>query len=96
MCTADESEFFRKSFVVLIDAIVVLGKVDGSISVGITNLKEAFDCSRTFFRTAFKLFLGNLSTKNRVRDRFSGSESRQSTGQRFLGPNFRQENRTGF
>ena len=36
--------------------------------------------------------LGNLSTKNR----FSGSESRQATGQRFLGPNFRQESRTGF
>ena len=39
---------------------------------------------------------GNLSTKNRLRGRFSGSKSRQATGKRFLGPNFRQESRTGF
>jgi hypothetical protein len=31
----------------------------------------------------YKAGLGNLSTKNRVRDRFSGSQSRQATGQRF-------------
>ena len=30
----------------------------------------------------------NLSKKNRLRDRFSGSKSRQATGQRFSGPNF--------
>jgi hypothetical protein len=40
--------------------------------------------------------LGNLSKKNRLRDRFSSSKSRQVTGQRFLRPNFRQESRTGF
>ena len=40
--------------------------------------------------------LGNLSTKNRVRDRFSGSESRQATGQGLSGPNFRHESKTGF
>jgi hypothetical protein len=40
--------------------------------------------------------LGNLSTKNRVRDRISGSNSRQVSGQGFSGPNFRQESRTGF
>jgi hypothetical protein len=43
-----------------------------------------------------KAGIGNLSTKNRVRDRSSGSESEQATGQRFLGPNFRQESKTGF
>ena len=43
-----------------------------------------------------KTGLGNLSTKNRLRDRFSGSKSRQVTGQRFSGRNFRQESRTGF
>ena len=31
--------------------------------------------------------LGNLSPKNRLRDRFSGSKSRQVTRQRFSGPN---------
>ena len=40
--------------------------------------------------------LGNLSIKNRLRDRFSGSKSRQVAGQRFSEPNFRQESRTGF
>ena len=40
--------------------------------------------------------LGNLSTKNRLRDRFFGEKSRQVTGQRFPGPNLRQESRTGF
>ena len=40
--------------------------------------------------------LGNLSTKNRLGDRFSGSKCRQVSGQRFSGPNFRQESRTGF
>ena len=40
--------------------------------------------------------LGNLSTKNRLRDRLSGSKSRQATGQGFSGPYFRQESRTVF
>ena len=40
--------------------------------------------------------IGNLSTKNRLRDRFSGSKFRQVTGQRFSGPKIRQESRTGF
>ena len=40
--------------------------------------------------------LGNLSAKNRLKDRFSGSKSRQITGQGFSGQNFRQESRTGF
>ena len=40
--------------------------------------------------------LGNLFTKNRLKDRFSGSKCRQVTGQRISGPNFRQESRTGF
>ena len=40
--------------------------------------------------------LSNLSLKNRLRDRSSGSKSRQATGQRFSGPIFRQESRTGF
>ena len=40
--------------------------------------------------------LGNLSIKNRLRDRFSCPKSRQVTGQRFSGPNLRQESRTGF
>ena len=31
--------------------------------------------------------------KNRLRDRFSWSKSTQATGQRFWGPNFRQQNR---
>jgi hypothetical protein len=40
--------------------------------------------------------LGNLSSKNRHRDRFSGSKCKQVTGQRFSGPKFRQGKRTGF
>jgi hypothetical protein len=39
---------------------------------------------------------GNLSIKNRLRDRFSCSKCRQVTGQRFSRPKFRQGNRTGF
>jgi hypothetical protein len=50
MSTADEREFFRESFFVFVDAIIVLGKVDRFIFVGIANLKESFDCSRTDFR----------------------------------------------
>ena len=40
--------------------------------------------------------LCNLSIKNRLRDRVSGSKSRQATGQRFSETNFRLESRTGF
>ena len=40
--------------------------------------------------------LGNLSSKNRLRDRFFSSKSRQVTRQSFIGQNFRQESRTGF
>ena len=45
---------------------------------------------------ALEAGLGNLSTKNRLRDRFSSSKSRQVTGQRFSGPNFGQDSRKGF
>ena len=34
--------------------------------------------------------------ENRLRDRFSGSKSRQVTGQSFSGPNFISEIRTSF
>jgi hypothetical protein len=34
--------------------------------------------------------------KNELRDRFSDSKSKQVTGQRFSGPIFKQESRTGF
>jgi hypothetical protein len=34
--------------------------------------------------------------KNRFRDRFYGSKSRQVTGKRILGPNLRKKSRTGF
>ena len=40
--------------------------------------------------------LDNLSSKNRLRDRFSGSKFRQVPGQGFSGPSFREESRTGF
>ena len=40
--------------------------------------------------------LGNLSFKNRLRDRFFGSKSGQVTRQRLSWPNLRQESRTGF
>ena len=39
---------------------------------------------------------GNLSIKNRLRDRFSGSKSRQVTSQRYSWRNLRQKSRTGF
>ena len=37
----------------------------------------------SFLRSIIKPGLGNLSTKNRGRDRFSGLKYRQATGQRF-------------
>jgi hypothetical protein len=40
-------------------------------------------------KASFCAGLGNLSSKNGIRDRFSGSKSRQVTGQEFSGPNFR-------
>ena len=48
---------------------------------------------RGFETARIKSGLGNLSIKNRLRDRFSCSNCRQVTGP---GPNFRQESRTGF
>ena len=40
--------------------------------------------------SSFTPSLGNLSSKNRLRDRFFGLKSRQVTGQGFSGSNFRQ------
>jgi hypothetical protein len=71
----------------------VFGKnVYGIVTGGKDFLAHAYKSSGTCLLSC----LGNLFTKNRLRDRFSGSKSRQVTGQRFAGPNFRQESRTGF
>ena len=48
------------------------------------------------FQGRSKIWTRQPVYKNRLRDRFSGSKSRQVTGQRFSGANFRQKSRTGF
>jgi len=47
MAVDDDWEFLIQRFSVTIVAIVVLGKIDQSIFVVITNLEKSFDCSRT-------------------------------------------------
>ena len=71
----------------------VFGKnVYGIVTGGKDFLAHAYKSSGTCLSSS----LDNLSKKNKLRDRFSGSKSRQVTGQRFSRPNFRQESRTGF
>jgi pyruvate/2-oxoglutarate dehydrogenase complex dihydrolipoamide dehydrogenase (E3) component len=52
------------------------------LNVGCIPSKSLLQNSH-FYHMAHKAGLGNLSTENRLRDRFSGSESRQTTGQGF-------------
>ena len=66
------------------------------ILVILTEEDRAKDTTVSRWLSIFFPGLGNLSIKNRLRDRFSGSKSRQVTGQGFSEPNFRQESRKDF
>jgi hypothetical protein len=67
------------------------------LSMAVVSLMNLFvGRYESFLNQAYLSGLVNLSSRNRLRDRFFGSKSTQDTGQRFSGTNFRQESITGF
>ena len=72
--------------------------VTSSCCATISKMSDCYKRNVRFSRMSHAVLLASATCiqKNRLRDRFSGSKSRQVTGQRFIRPNFRQESRTGF